>query len=374
MLFKHLYFYNSLSYLLSGYRLNIVNLRDTIKSMISKKVLIIGLGKFGTIKADVYTRLGCYVDALDIKGISSSSSVHNCYNSPDQIRLGYDVYEICVPTQRHVEYLSLLTINNPDVTVVCEKPLCSNYRDLAAGIATAGRNFNTNYVYSENYVASNAIKPILALIKEHSLVATKVVMEFSKDRRPDIEGGRFVDTDLEGFGIEIPHMLTFLEILGFQYSKITSTVTEDLVTENKTYLRQGNIKIRGFSEEGVSVEIYQSLDGQTNFKHSSLLVDPENKKPYRILYMEFEEGYEIFVQFEPVYTLERYIARIELHKDGTVIKSSQLKDAPLNQLAYLIASGQYKRYEYRQYLTFQHGAEIAGTLIGLQKHSLMQIL
>lgn len=354
--------------------MNIVSLRDTIKSMISKKVLIIGLGKFGTIKAEVYSRLGCYVDALDIKGISPSNSVHNCYNSPDQIRLGYDVYEICVPTQKHVEYISLLSINNPDVTVVCEKPLCSNYRDLAAGIAAAGRNFNTNYVYSENYVASNAIKPILALIKEHSLVATKIVMEFSKDRRPDIEGGRFVDTDLEGFGIEIPHMLTFLEILGFQYNKITSTVTEDLVTENKTYLRQGNIKIRGFSEEGVSVEIYQSLDGQTNFKHHSLLVDPENKKPYRILYMEFEEGYELFVQFEPVFTLERYIARIELHKDGVVIKSNQLKDAPLNQLAYLIASGQYKKYEYRQYLTFQHGAEIAGTLIGLQKHSLMQIL
>lgn len=342
--------------------------------MINKKVLVIGLGKFGTIKADVYTRLGCYVDALDVNEVTTSGSVHNLYSSPDQIRLGYDVYEICVPTQRHVEYLSHLSINNAAVTVVCEKPLCSNYRDLAAGIATAGRNFNTNYVYSENYVASNAIKPILALIREHSLVATKIVMEFSKDRRPDIEGGRFVDTDLEGFGIEIPHMLTFLEILGFQYNKITCTVTEDLVTENKTYLRQGNIKIRGFSETGVPVEIYQSLDGQTNFKHPSLIVDPENKKPYRILYMQFENGYEIFVQFEPVFTLERYIARIEFHKDGNVIKSSQIKDAPLNQLAYLIASEQYKKYEYRQYLTFQHGAEVAGTLIGLQKHSLMQIL
>lgn len=343
--------------------------------MHKKRVLIVGLGKFGSIKADVYNRLGCQVDAIDTsKQINKNLEgiISNIFNTEDEIRLSYDIYDICVPTPFHSAYIQKLTINDPNVTIVCEKPLCSNFHDLAAALEMRGRNYGTNYVYSENYVASNLTKKAIDLIKEHNLKPARAVIEFSKDRRADIAAGRFVDPDLEGFGIEVPHMLTTLEMLGIGFDQITSALTDDLFCNDTTYLRQGNIKIRGTSQKGVRLEMYQSLDGFCNFHHERFAYDPSYQKPYRVLYMEFENDYEMFVHYEPIYNRDRFVGKVELfHKKNTVY-SEYIPDMPLNQIIEMIVKNTYKSNKFAKYLTFTHGAEIAGTLIGLQKHSIMK--
>lgn len=339
-----------------------------------KKVLIIGLGKFGSIKADVYSKMGCIVDALDPYNDDTKCLTRHCYKDVSDIRLGYDIYEICVPTQRHCEYITRLAINDPNVTIVCEKPLASNFRDLALTISTAGRNFNTNYVYSENYAASSLVHKAKSLIEKYKLVPLKAIIEFSKDRRDDIAKGRFVDTDLEGFGIELPHMLTALQILGLGFDTIVSALTTDLVCEDKTYLRQGNISVKGYSQNRVSLEMYQSLDGKINFFHPRFAFDTSYISPYRILYLQCTNGYELFAQFEPVFGQgRRYVGKLELVKGAEIVVSQPINDMPLNHLIQIIVDGSFSRKWYHEFLTFQHGAEVTGTLVGLQKHSLMEI-
>jgi hypothetical protein len=340
-----------------------------------KHVLVVGLGKFGTVKAEIYSRLGCVVDALDTNPQNNKKLegvVSSFYNTKDEIRLSYDIYEICVPTSFHSEYIKKLTINDPNVTIVCEKPLCSNFRDLATALEIQGRNNGTNYVYSENYAASHLTIKAIDLIKEFKLIPTHAVIEFSKDRRDDISVGRFVDPDLEGFGIEVPHMLTTLEMIGIGFDQITTAETDDLFCNDSTYLRQGNIKVKGTSQNGTVLEMYQSLDGFCNFHHEKFSFDPSYKSPYRILYIEFENNYKMFIQYEPIYHRERFVGKVELIHEGNTIFSEDIPDMPVNQLIEMIVKNTYENNKYAKYLSFTHGAEIAGTLIGLQKHSIMK--
>lgn len=341
-----------------------------------KKVLIIGLGKIGQLKAKIYKELGYFVIGLDKDtNINKLTNMDEIVHSLSMLDLNsINHIDICVPTKYHIILLQdLLSLKNT-ARIIVEKPLCSNHADLEVFQKLGTIYPNAEIIYSENYLFSSTLDKLEELIKQYSLTVQLIIAEFSKDRKSDILAGRFVDGELEGFGIEIPHILAILEYLGFGISQVNSLETDDLIVGRELLPRQGNIKITAETIKNQTIEIFQSLDGRIN--HVSEFykiphIGSTINRTYRILELLCKEGFVIAVQFEPIEDLQRFISRVTLYKDKQLIVSFDYADNTLRTLITNIEDQNDKRFRILSQSSFP--VKITKLLLNLQKISLQNI-
>ncbi|GAA3861911.1 hypothetical protein [Streptomyces sedi] len=127
---------------------------------------------------------------------------------------GIDLWSVCTPTADHLPLpvVRAILARRPDARVLLEKPACrAEEIDVFADLLT--RHPRARVVVNDQYRHSAAL-PALSDLRDRLAPDTpidRVAVTFTKERRGDIDAGRFVDRDYGVLGYEWPHMLAVLD-------------------------------------------------------------------------------------------------------------------------------------------------------------------
>lgn len=202
------------------------------------KVLILGCGTIGQIKARLWLSLGVTVYLHD----TNPARVDRLLAEIDGlIRLkdntdGF-IVDISTPSDQHASSLSWVFENIPHPKMILiEKPICTNSRDKAR-INQLLRDHRHVPVYvNESYFWSSALNWLLNRLQDGNEKITSVKVNLSKNRLADAATGRFFDKELEAYGIEVPHVLAVLQKLGFGKLDV---VESTIYREKDNFINQG---------------------------------------------------------------------------------------------------------------------------------------
>ena len=121
------------------------------------------------------------------------------------------VWCICTPTENHFESLETILSRNPRVRVIVEKPACLSF-EVDAFQALLKKYHEARVLINRQYADSRAVREMVNALKRYDVEHIDLIrMEFSKDRRPDIDAGRFVDSHFGVLGYEWSHILTIIQ-------------------------------------------------------------------------------------------------------------------------------------------------------------------
>ncbi|MGT2686173.1 dehydrogenase [Streptococcus porcinus] len=185
-----------------------------------KNILIIGFGKIGKIKADKWLSRGYNVYVKDLK-FSSMKLLNKNVNVLDDLSREYFTIEICTPTNDHLRVLKTIVKTYLYSYISIEKPLCNKLEDLEEMIllVESQPHLSKKVFANEQYFFSKIIEKLLQA-ECFSLDKTKeITIDFSKDRIKDNENGRFLDQEILGYGIELPHIIAVISYLGISLEK-----------------------------------------------------------------------------------------------------------------------------------------------------------
>ncbi|MFF7889654.1 Gfo/Idh/MocA family oxidoreductase [Streptomyces sp. NPDC007896] len=175
-----------------------------------------------------------------------------------------DLWSLCTPTQTHVDALAAVLERDPRARVILEKPAC-RAQDIPRLLDLLERHPQARVVVMNQYRHAHALRLLDDLRRRHlpSHPVTAVHVAFSKDRRADMEAGRFVDRDHGVFGYEWPHMLAVLSRLlpTDAYRAYVDGPVEDVrgVVHHDYFVTAA--RERATVADGVEVELYSSVVG-----------------------------------------------------------------------------------------------------------------
>ncbi|MEU9130652.1 Gfo/Idh/MocA family oxidoreductase [Kitasatospora sp. NPDC048540] len=177
------------------------------------RACVIGYGSVGRLHTEVLTRLGLQVGVLDPDPARRPGPAASWWRSIEQVPdvRGIDVWVVCTPTHTHLPVVASVLARDAAARIVVEKPACraaetTAFTDLLA-TRPAARVVVMNQ-YREAAVLSSLARLVAREAPGEPVRAVRVA--FTKDRRPDVARGRFVDRDHGVFGYEWLHMLAAL--------------------------------------------------------------------------------------------------------------------------------------------------------------------
>jgi hypothetical protein len=288
--------------------------------MCNYNILIIGYGKVGSIKSDIYKSLGCNVFIVDPYKTSSKYKILKTIPKDSNI----DICDICTPTDRHIQDVQSVLNIAPKAKIFVEKPLCNNKKDYAQFQQILKDFPLSTILLSENYLYSSVMKEVKNFIIQNDIEIKSIEIEFSKDRRQDVQNGRFIDQQLGPIGIEVPHMISLLYSLGINNIKAVSS-THNFLNDDGDFFFQG-------VSNNTQVLLYQSLKGTYRTKDKNFIIPGLNEiQSYRVLKLSSTQGDSIYVQFDPIPGFPRYQSRMIFESNNAVIKQITLQDDHLKQ-------------------------------------------
>jgi hypothetical protein len=179
-------------------------------------------------------------------------------------------WDICVPTQYHVDILEAIATCDTGAKILIEKPIC-RYSDIPR-LEHILRQFSGQIVVNENYCSSAVTEYVRQAIERLDLQIEHIAVEMTKHRGADVASGRFVDEEFGALGYEGPHLLAIVQHLGQQYlpGDMIDLVVEDAIiptaTGGSTLLAgQGGIDLTYLTPAGVEVNLYTSLVGRPKY-------------------------------------------------------------------------------------------------------------
>lgn len=220
------------------------------------KVLILGCGTIGQIKAGLWLSLGAAVYLYDTDPIQ----VDRLLAIDERLKRFQDntddfIVDISTPSDQHASSLSWVfkTIQHPK-TILIEKPICTNPSDKAL-INQLLRDYKHVPVYvNESYFWSSALDWLSSQLVENHETIVSIEINLSKNRLADAKVGRFFDKELETYGIEVPHALAVLQKLGFDKLKI---VENTLYRDKETSVNQGvHIALSDVSKRTITIDSF----------------------------------------------------------------------------------------------------------------------
>lgn len=168
---------------------------------------VIGYGVAGRLHHRVLTDLGWLVQVVAPESPRFRSITH----IPCTPKV--DLWVICTPTRIHLDSLRTVLTRDPEALVILEKPACS------AGQIDALRTLMAKFPAARlrivsQYNQSHALTVLAdAMRRRPGEQHRRIEVAFTKDRRPDIARGRFVDREHGVFGYEWLHMIAVLNRL-----------------------------------------------------------------------------------------------------------------------------------------------------------------
>ncbi|HHJ9946180.1 TPA: dehydrogenase, partial [Streptococcus pyogenes] len=180
-----------------------------------KNILIIGFGKIGKIKAYKWLSRGYEVYVKDLK-FSSMKYLNTNSDVLDDLSRQYFTIEICTPTNHHLTLLKTVITRYVYSYISIEKPLCNRLEDLEEmkSLVESHPHLAKKIFASEQYFFSKILEKLLQVDCFSLDKIKEITVNFSKDRIEDNENGRFLDKEILGYGIEIPHIIAVISYLG----------------------------------------------------------------------------------------------------------------------------------------------------------------
>ena len=176
---------------------------------------IVGCGKMGRIYRKVFDPL---CDRFVIVDPRTADDLEprpyaTLDNLPGDLFHRVQVWCICTPTEKHFESLETILSRNPRARVIVEKPACLSF-EVDPFHALLKNYCEARVLINRQYADSRAVMEMVNALKRYDVAHVDLIrIEFSKDRRPDIDAGRFVDSHFGVLGYEWSHILTILQQL-----------------------------------------------------------------------------------------------------------------------------------------------------------------
>lgn len=298
-------------------------------------VCIIGFGKVGQLHYSRLRTMGMKVIVIEKK---IKVCRHPFYSSialvSKELMNNIDIWDICSPTELHVENLLEILKIDSHAKVLVEKPICDINQ-----IDNLVENLLPNYPEAKIVVNSpyKFSKPILLAVdyinnyfKCNKLI--NIEIEFTKNRIFDELQGRFIDKNVGALGYEWFHVLTILKhfLSKDQFEEYISCHCSNseylLGMDDSGYLH--SVEEKTSIEKYPSINLYSSVSGDIRYPKREHFNEMKSDKPllekkilfgeeirYRIINLYFESA-EITIMFEPQYTMLR-------NKHIVIIKSKE---------------------------------------------------
>jgi hypothetical protein len=246
-------------------------------------------------------------------------------------------WDICVPTQYHVDILEAVAACDSRANILIEKPLC-RYTDIVR-LEHVLRQFNGQVVVNENYCSSAVTQYVRQAIERLDLKIEHIAVEMTKHRGADVASGRFVDEEFGALGYEGPHLLAIVQHLGQPYlpGDVVYLAIEDAIIPTEAggstlLVGQGGIDLTYLTPTGVEVNLYSSLVGRPKYLISPLdqmgmtiaYGDPTRHRVLQVTGTDIHgDTYQIAGWYEPIRGHDRSQGAAAIFKNGAVQKFIQ---------------------------------------------------
>lgn len=176
------------------------------------------------------------------------------------------VWCICTPTEKHFESLETILSRNSRARVIVEKPACLSF-EVDPFQALLEKYHEARVLINRQYADSRAVRELVNALKRYDVAhIDQIRIEFSKDRRPDIDTGRFVDSHFGVLGYEWSHILTIIQQLLGQDNWATY---RDLTSELQTTLDHvqfiSELGEQSVLPSGTKIQLRSSMLGRYEF-------------------------------------------------------------------------------------------------------------
>ncbi|WP_410650530.1 Gfo/Idh/MocA family oxidoreductase [Amycolatopsis sp. cmx-4-54] len=318
-------------------------------SLVEKTIVIVGLGKIGSLYAACYGQAGHRVRTVDL---GDGADWERVAQVPDPSAV--DAWVVATPTATHLAVVDEILRRQPDARILLEKPAC--YPDDLAGLGhTARRHPRARIVVNDVYSHSEAVRRFAASVRELAVFdpIRKITVEFTKNREFDVANGRFVDTRYGEAGYEGFHMLSILRAIlpSAAYRRYLRTVPSSVTAEMRV-----RTMVPGIPE----VELYTSSIGAIAFPELAGFAFPERVSQdfiapsvipygsefrYRFTDVELFSGKHVTLVFEPFFGAD---------PDHKNIHAVHIRNAAAPARHFLIAVNHFKEALLTQLDLLQH--------------------
>lgn len=174
------------------------------------RACVLGYGVAGRLHGQILTESGLALDIVDPKHAASPKIVQTVHASLEELDVEQpvDLWSVCTPTDEHLPLLRQILARDPAARILLEKPACHGHQipDLEELFDT---HPHARVIVNDQYSHSGALDRLSTLIRElePEQAIDHVSVIFTKDRRPDVDTGRFVDRTYGVLGYEWLHML-----------------------------------------------------------------------------------------------------------------------------------------------------------------------
>ncbi len=229
---------------------------------------IVGCGKIGRIYHKVFAPL-CdgflIVDprAADDQEIRPYATLDDV---PGDLFNRVQIWCVCTPTDNHFDSLATILSRNPRVRVIVEKPACLSF-EVTPFQALLRKYREARVLINRQYADSRAVREMVSTLKRYDVAHIDLIrIEFSKDRRPDIDAGRFVDSHFGVLGYEWSHILTIIQqLLGKDEWATYRDLSSDLQATFDHVQFVSELEERTVLPSGTKIELRSSMRGKYEF-------------------------------------------------------------------------------------------------------------
>lgn len=286
------------------------------------KVLVLGCGAIGQIKAGLWLSLGLEVYLYD----TNPSQMDRLLAKDTRLKrfrqdnIGGFIVDISTPSNQHASSLrwTFNTLKNPSIILI-EKPICTNINDKATVTRLLNKHKGVSVYVNESYFWSSALDWLLNRLHENNENILSIEIDLSKNRLFDARAGRFFDRELESYGIELPHAIAVLQKLGVDISRL-------IVLENTLYRSDVNLLNQGVSLvlstiNGVTIKIDSFL--------GNFMIREGKKAPNRlsrVLTVTTNKQNIYHILFDPAPNEQRFKSVIAINgSDRIVLEDDHLR-------------------------------------------------
>jgi Oxidoreductase family, NAD-binding Rossmann fold len=241
-------------------------------------------------------------------------------------------WDICVPTQYHVDIVEAIAACDRRANILIEKPIC-RYSDILR-IERVLRQFNGKVVVNENYCSSAVTEYVRQAFERLDIQVEHIAVEMTKHRGADVASGRFLDEEFGALGYEGPHLLAIVQHLGQQYlpGSVVDIAVEDAIIPTRTggstlLAGQGGIDLTYVTPADVEVNLYTSLVGRPKYviapvDQPGLTIGYGETTRHRVLHITgadiHGDTYQIAGWYEPIRGYGRSLGAAAISKNGAL--------------------------------------------------------
>ena len=274
-------------------------------------VLVVGFGKIGAIKSEIWKSLGSEVYVYDVSPSANArilAAGYSPFRLLDDTTVKELIVDISTPAAKHATALEwvLNTLPACPRIILLEKPLVSSDTELTLllNVLKSRPAMNQQLIFiNESYYSSTALKKVKELIAKSGETINGLSIDLSKNRIQDNDNGRFFDYELGATGIEMPHMIAIAQYFGLDLDVLAKQYVKLYIDSNRED-NQG-LSLR-YADHGVAIDLSSFLG---DFRIDERGGVYENQGVTRKLTVQTKtKQYEVV--FDPAPGVPRYHAKV----------------------------------------------------------------